>query len=94
MINPAIYKVCRMCNDKIEPTLHLMSGFKTLLALGTYTTRHNNISRLIYYKNLENLNLTIRSKFWEHEPRRITTSAEVDVYYDYPIPIARHIEGG
>ena len=94
MINPATDKSCRMCNEKSETTSHLMSGCQTLLALVTYTTRRNNICRLIHIKNLEHLNLPRASKFWEHEPKSITTSPEIDIYYDYPIPIARHIEGG
>ena len=28
------------------------------------------------------------------QARKITRNKNIDIYYDYPIPIARHIEGG
>ena len=82
MINPATDKSSRMCKE--ETTSYLMSGYQNLLlALGTYATRHNYICRLIHFINLEHLNLPRASKFWEHEPKSITTSPEIDIYYKY-----------
>ena len=94
MINPTVDKTCRMCNTKPETTVHLMSGCQTLLASGDYTVRHNNICKLIHFKILEHFNAPREPNFWKHEPKTITSHNQIDVYYDYPIPIGRHIQGG
>ena len=94
MTNPNIDKTCRMCHDKPETTVHLMSGCQTLLASGAYTARHNSICKLIHYRILEYFNIPRPPNFWKHEPPKITTNNQIDIYYDFPIPIARHIEGG
>ena len=80
MYSQATDKTFRMSNDKVETTSHLLSACQTLLAMGIYTNSNNNIWRLVHYKNLEHLNLTRPFRFWEHEPKRITTNAEVDIY--------------
>ena len=94
LMNPNIEKTCRMCADKPETTSHLMSGCKTMLASGSYTARHNSICRLIHYQILKHYNMPKPEKHYDYEPKKITTHGTIVIYYDYPIPIARHIEGG
>ena len=94
MISPTVDSKCRMCNEKTETTGHLMSGCNTLLASGAYTERHNNICKLLHFRISEHFHIPTPPVFWKHDPKRIVTHNNIDIYYDYPIPISRHVDGG
>ena len=39
---------CRFCQDSVETVNHLLSGCRKLLAEGRYTTRNNNVCKVIF----------------------------------------------
>ena len=93
-MNHTIEKTSRMCNNKPETTVHLMSGCQTLLASRAYTHRLNNICRLTHRRISEHFNIPRPPNFWKHEHQTLIKNNQIEIYYDYPVPIGRHVQGG
>ena len=85
---------CRFCQESVETTTHLLSGCPKLLAEGRYTTRHNNVCRVIHWRLCQKYGFEAHDVSWKHKPQPFLENQHAKITYDAPIPAARHITDG
>jgi len=81
--------LCRLCNKKTENIRHILSNCDKL-AEGLYTTRHNNVLKVLYWKVLYEYKLEISVKPWncpdqpelERSNKRVVVKWNAKVYCD------------
>ena len=84
---------CRFCHAAVESTTHLVSSCQILLADGRYTARHNKVCRYLHWTVCNHYNIET-GPVWLHEPKPITATPEVTIFYDKNIVLGRFVEGG
>ena len=82
---------CRFCQESAETVSHLLSGCPKMLAEGRYTTRHNNVCRVIHWRLCQKYGFEAHERSWKHTPQPFLENEQVKITYDAPIPAARHI---
>ena len=82
---------CRFCQESTETITHLLSGCPKLLAEGRYTTRHNNVCRVIHWRLCQKYGFEAHDVSWKHKPQPFLENQHAKITYDAPIPAARHI---
>ena len=78
----------------VETVKHLLSGCPKLLAEGRYTTRHNNVCRVIHWRLCQQYGFDAHEVSWKHEPMPFLENRNVKITYDAPIPASRHVTNG
>ena len=83
--------LCRMCKDKGESVMHILSECSKL-AQREYKRRHDNVARIVHWE-LCGLYKIGRGKNWyEHEPKAVIESDEVKILWDFNIQCDHVIE--
>jgi len=85
---------CRFCQDSVETVKHLLSGCPKLLAEGRYTTRHNNVCRVVHWRLCQQYGFEAHDVSWKHTPQPFIENQRAKITYDAPIPAARHVTQG
>ena len=83
---------CRFCRQGIESPAHLLSQCEIMRNQKHYTTRHNKVCSNIHWNLLGTFNIHRSTKHWEHEPARVTTTGEIDIFYDREVELGSFIE--
>ena len=82
---------CRFCQEYVETANHLLSGCSKLRAEGRYTTRHNNVCRVIHWRLCQKYGFDAHDVSWKHKPQPFLENQNAKITYDSIIPAARHI---
>jgi len=82
---------CRFCHTAVESTSHLVSGCKTLLGDGYYTSRHNKVCRYLHWKICQEKEIETH-EVWSHEPQDVITNETTRIFYDKEIRAGRYVE--
>ena len=83
--------LCRMCKEKGESVMHILSEC-TKLAQREYKRRHDNVARIVHWE-LCGMYKVERGKNWyEHEPKAAIESDEVKILWDFNIQCDHVIE--
>ena len=85
---------CRFCQEAVETVNHLLSGCPKLLAEGRYTSRHNNVCRVIHWRLCQKYGFDAHEVSWKHTPEPFLENQRAKITYDQPIPTSRHISQG
>ena len=82
--------LCRMCGQKGETVLHLVSeGSK--LAQGEYKDRHDNLGRKFHWEICRKYNLEHANKSYEHQPQGVLENSH-KLLWDFNIQCDHKIE--
>ena len=82
---------CRFCKEVTESVSHILSGCKVLLSEGRYTTRHNNVCRVIHWRLSRYYGFNTTEVSWKHQVQGHIENANAKITYDVTIPASRHI---
>ena len=82
---------CRFCQDSVETVNHLLSGCPKLLAEGRYTTRHNNVCRVIHWRLCQEYGFQTPDVSWKHNPQPLLENQKARITYDTIVPASRHV---
>ena len=82
---------CRFCKESVETVNHLLSGCPKLLAEGRYTTRHNNVCRVIHWRLCQKYGFNTAEVSWKHNPQPFLENQNAMITYDSVVPSSRHI---
>ena len=82
---------CRFCQESVETITHLLSCCPKMLAEGRYTTRHNNVCRVIHWWLCQKYGFDAHDVSWKHKPQPFMENQNAKITYDALIPAARHI---
>ena len=85
---------CRFCKSEVETVNHLLAGCDKLRGEGRYTTRHNNVCRVIHWRLCQEYGFDVHDVSWKHEPLPIIENRRAKITYDFTIPTTRHITNG
>ena len=85
---------CRFCKESVETVNHLLSGCPKLLAEGRYTTRHNNVCRVIHWRLCQKYGFNTAEVSWKHNPQPFLENQNAMITYDSVVPSSRHITNG
>ena len=70
---------------------HLLPGCPKLIAEGRYTTRHNNVCRVIHWRLCQKYGFDAHDVSWKQKPQPFLENQNAKITYDSIIPAARHI---
>ena len=82
---------CRLCEQFDETIEHITSGCP-ILAKTEYLKRHNNVATYIHHQILQHYNIECTAKWYEHEPKTVTTYEDKTILGDMPISTDREIK--
>jgi hypothetical protein len=82
---------CRFCKEMTESVSHMLSGCKILLSEGRYTTRHNNVCRVIHWRLCRYYGFDTSDVAWKHVPQGHLENSKAKLTYDVTIPAGRHV---
>ena len=81
----------RFHHVSVETVKHLLSGCPKLLAEGRYTTRHNNVCRVIHCRLCQEYIFQIQSGSWKHNLQPLLEIQDVRITYDTIVRASRHV---
>ena len=67
---------CRFCQDSVATVNPLVSGYLKLLAERRYTTRNNNVCRVIQWKLCQDYSFQTPDVSWKQNPQPLLEMAE------------------
>ena len=82
---------CRLCGEKSETVMHLISGCKKL-AGGQYKRRHYKVAKRVHWKLCKKYGMKCSDKWYEHIPEEVTENSEVELYWDLTIRTDRTVK--
>ena len=82
---------CRFCQESVETVNHLLSGCPKLLAEGRYTTRHNNVCKVIHWRLCQEYGFENHDVSWKHNPQPFLENQHAKITYDAVVPASRYV---
>ena len=79
-----------MCKASKETIDHLVSGC-TAIAATQYTERHDKVGRYLHWKMCKESNISVKEKWYQHEPQAVTENSEVCILWDFTVHTDRTV---
>ena len=82
---------CRLCEDKVETTDHLVAGCP-ILAPKEYKDRHDKMGQYLYWRICQHYNVPQAEHWYEHHPEPVTEGNYATILWDFTIHTDRSIK--
>ena len=79
-----ISPLCRLCNEKTETPMHILSAC-SYLAGSSYKERHDRVGRFIHYHLMKKSGFDVPEKYYEHQPQPSSENSGAKILWDFNI---------
>lgn len=83
--------MCRMCKNNEETVSHLLSGCSKLAGTD-YTTRHNEVGKILHRNICTQYEIQTSEQYWRHQPQSVTENEKVKLLWNFEIQTDRRIQ--